>query len=429
MSVVALKDVAKSYALYKHGIDRLLESMTGKRRHQEFSALHSISLDIPHGQVVGIIGRNGAGKSTLLKLIAGTLQPSHGSVHVDGRISALLELGTGFHPEMTGRENVYLSAAIKGIPRAQIDRLYDDIVSFADLPDFMDQPVKTYSSGMFVRLAFAVATCVEPDILIIDEALSVGDGAFARKSFDRIMSFKQANKTILFCSHSMYQVEAICSRVIWLEQGRVQMDGRPDEVVSAYNTFIGGSSLSQSQGSPSQPIATVAAAVTPGPRAAAIRKVEVHAGGQSGPALDIETNKTDLTIDVSFTSDPELPAPSVAVAFVAQDGTMIASAGSRNDGLWLKLAADGRGEVQISFPAFPLLKGRYWVNIYLLCENAIHLYDHASLVAELRVQQQGLEQGVVSLPHRWSGQVSRHSPGPFTQHSELPYPARTAQDG
>ena len=238
MDVIQLKNLTKIYKHYTHGVDRLLEILTRRSHHQSFVAIHSLNLTIPPGQVVGIIGNNGAGKSTLLKLIAGTLHPSEGICEVSGRVAALLELGSGFHPDMTGQENVYLSGTMMGLSLERIRAIYDDIVTFAGIQSFMDQPVKTYSSGMFMRLAFAVATCVEPDVLIVDEALSVGDGAFARKSFNRIMQFKQSGKTILFCSHALYQVEAICDRVIWLERGHLKLDGMPGEVVNAYKESI-----------------------------------------------------------------------------------------------------------------------------------------------------------------------------------------------
>lgn len=196
---ISLQSVSKIYRTYAHGWDRLWEVLTYRPRAQVFQALQPMTLYISHGQVVGIIGRNGAGKSTLLKIVAGTLSSDEGGAcEVAGRVAALLELGSGFHPEMSGRENVYLSGAVIGLAVEDMDKLYDEIVAFAGLEEFMERPVKTYSSGMFMRLAFAVATCVEPDILIIDEALSVGDGAFARKSFDRIMQFREAKKPFYF---------------------------------------------------------------------------------------------------------------------------------------------------------------------------------------------------------------------------------------
>jgi len=402
-AAISLAGVGKAYRSYAHEYDRLLEVLTGRPRHRDFHALADVSLEIPHGQVLGVVGANGAGKSTLLKLIAGTAQPTAGEIRVNGRVAALLELGGGFHPEMTGRDNVFLSGAIMGLTREQIEALYPSIVEFAGIPDFMDQPVKTYSSGMFVRLAFSVATCVDPDILIIDEALSVGDGAFARKSFERIKAIRDQGKTILFCSHSMYQVEAICNRAIWIERGRVRMDGEPGTVTAAYNRSLDQSAPAPAaSGAVSTETAPAPAAVTHPQGSARITRIEACAGGRCGRELEIESGKTDLSVTVAFASDPALPAPTVALAIRFPDFRIAASAGTHNDGIAIERTPDGRGEVTVEFPALPLLKGEYSLAVFLLCENGLHPYDRTADVAELRVRQQGLEQGVVSLPHRWA---------------------------
>jgi len=398
MSAIVLRQVNKQYVSYAHEIDRLWEVLTRRPRHRAFQALSDINLMVPHGQVLGIVGKNGAGKSTLLKLMAGTLQPSTGSIEVQGRVAALLELGSGFHPEMTGRENVHLSGAIMGLSQTEIDRLYPEIVAFAGITEFMDQPVKTYSSGMFVRLAFAVATCVEPDILIIDEALSVGDGAFARKSFERIKSIRDHGKTILFCSHSLYQVEAICNRVLWIDQGRLRMDGEPAAVVTAYNNFLAVEATAPA----GESTAIAAASAPPAHGTARLTGVVASVDGRTGPALDLESGCDDLQISVRFDSDPALPCPSVALAFQGEDQRIVTSAGTHNDGLVLTRDAQGRCDLGVIFPQFSLLKGSYWLNVYLLGEDGIHLYDQAFAAVELRVNQRGLEQGLVTLPRRWS---------------------------
>ncbi|MEZ5672837.1 MAG: ABC transporter ATP-binding protein [Thiotrichaceae bacterium] len=392
MDVIKLENVSKTYTYYAHGVDRLLEIIT---RHAVIMPLlhYPFSLTIYQGQVVGIIGNNGAGKSTLLKLIAGTIRADVGSTAIHGRVAALLELGTGFHPDMTGKENVYLSGTMMGLSLADIEALYPEIVAFADIGDFMEQPVKTYSSGMFMRLAFAVATCVEPDILIVDEALSVGDGAFARKSFNRFMQFKQSGKTILFCSHSMYQVESICDRVLWLDKGQVRLDGIPSEVISAYNEF----SLNQTQAMAPQQFSQLQ--VVAG--TAKIDAITVAVDGVPGKELDVISQVSELCITVGFRFDSQLPPPSVALVFFAADGRIISSTGSKQDGLTLEQHTPGQAKVRVSFPQIALLKGEYWLDVYLLCENALHVYDHANTVASLKVRQKGLELGVVMLTHRW----------------------------
>lgn len=422
MSAIALHGVGKTYAQYARPADRLLEVLTGRQRHREFVALHPVDLTLQRGEVLGLVGMNGAGKSTLLKLIAGTILPSAGQVQIHGRISALLELGAGFHPEMSGRENVYLTGAVQGMTTGQIDALYDEIVAFSGLAEFMAQPVKTYSSGMFVRLAFAVATCVQPDILIVDEALSVGDGAFALKSFKRIMGFKDAGGTILFCSHSLYQVEAICSRVVWVHHGRIVLDGDPAMVTMAYGQFLETGLMPGEMPKLAEraPLAetTEVTEVDAGqsglgsapPGQARLRGVEVSAGGVAGTELALECGQSDLMIRVRFASDPVLHAPSLAVTLVRADGSIVASAGSFNDGFPLARQSDGSGEVAVTFARLPLLKGEYWVTVLLVCEQAVHLYDQAAMVARIKVSQQGLEQGVVSLPHTWQipAQICEH---------------------
>lgn len=400
MTVITLHNVSKSYYAYGHVWDALWEVVTKTKRRREWVALHPLTLEIFNGQVVGIIGTNGSGKSTLLKLIAGTLTPSSGEICVNGRVAALLELGTGFHPDMSGRDNVYLGASVMGLPASRVDRLYDEIVAFAGLEGCMDRPVKTYSSGMYMRLAFAVATAVDPDVLILDETLSVGDGAFARKSFDRIIGYKTAGKTILFCSHNLYQVEAICNRVIWLDHGRMVMDGEPGRVTSAYAEFLKsiesavlGADPSMASLSPRSPAENGVARLT---------KIEVSVDGCTGYDLCVQTGRNDLTVSIGFKSDSALPPPSIGVTIVGSNGWAVTSASTANDGVSPERQEDGSGEVRVTFPRLALLKGIYWVNVFLLCESGIHIYDRAERVAQLRIAQKGLEQGVVTLPREWS---------------------------
>jgi lipopolysaccharide transport system ATP-binding protein len=402
MEVIRLQNVSKIYTHYAHGVDRLLEVLTHRPRHQAFTALCPLDLTISHGQVVGIIGNNGAGKSTLLKLLAGTLQPTQGTCEVKGRVAALLELGGGFHPDMTGQENVYLNATMMGFTLKEAKAIYNDIVAFAGIEAFMEQPVKTYSSGMFMRLAFAVATCVEPDILIVDEALSVGDGAFARKSFNRIMQFKQLGKTILFCSHALYQVEAICDRVIWLDQGYVKLDGTPSNVVSAYTDAIALASANNVNLVESSP-STLSESTRLTPEGTArLTDITVSVDGMTGHRLDVLSRQSELCLTIAFSSDPLLPTPSLGLLITRVDGQIITSAGTQHDSLAIQRDTQGYAKVRVQFTNLALLKGEYWVDVYLLCENAIHVYDQARMVAMLKVRQQGLEQGVVSLPRNWT---------------------------
>ena len=209
-----------------------------KNRSVQFWALQDIDLKIPRGQTVGIIGRNGSGKSTLLQIIAGTLTPTTGEVWVKGRVSALLELGSGFNPEFTGRQNVFFNGQLLGLTQREIEEKFDEIAGFADIGDFLDEPVKTYSSGMFVRLAFAVAINVDPEILIVDEALSVGDGVFVHRCMAKIKEFQDTNGTILFVSHDTGAVNRLCSSCIWINDGQVVEQGNPVEVSKSYQAWM-----------------------------------------------------------------------------------------------------------------------------------------------------------------------------------------------
>ena len=238
---IRVEDVSKAFAIYDKPYHRLLQQLfpnAGRSWHREFHALRNVSFDVHRGETIGIVGRNGSGKSTLLQIICGTLTPSAGRVQVHGRIAALLELGAGFNPEFSGRENVYLNATVLGLGRDEIDARFDAIAGFADIGEFMDQPVKSYSSGMYVRLAFAVAINVTPDILVVDEALAVGDEAFQRKCHARIERLRNDGSTILFVSHSAGMVVELCNRAVLLDRGEMLTQGTPRHVVSRYHKLL-----------------------------------------------------------------------------------------------------------------------------------------------------------------------------------------------
>ena len=235
MDAVIVENGSKNYRIYAKPADRLKELIFRSRKfHTDFWALRNVSFSVPKGTTFGVIGENGSGKSTLLQMIAGTLQPTEGRISLDGRVAALLELGSGFNPEFTGRENVILNAAIMGLTEEETVRRLPEIERFAEIGDFIDQPVKTYSSGMYVRLAFAVAIHVDPEILLVDEALSVGDVYFQQRCMRRIRQMKQDGKTILFVSHDVTAVKNLCDAAIWLEHGELKAIGEPDSVVGKY---------------------------------------------------------------------------------------------------------------------------------------------------------------------------------------------------
>jgi len=402
--VINLKDISKCYQIYDKPRDRLLQMLVRNRKqyYHEFWALKKINFQIMPGEVIGVIGRNGSGKSTLLQLVCGTLSPSSGEISVVGRVAALLELGAGFNPEFSGRENVFLSAAITGMSWQETADKFDEIVEFSGIREFINQPVKTYSSGMYIRLAFSIAIHVDPDILVIDEALSVGDGVFARKSFERIMALKDAGKTILFCSHSLYQVEALCTRVFWLECGGVKFSGEANVVTAAYgqylNSFAEGSGLIDTE-PPMLDGVSIPQAVE---FVARITKVELSVNNNPPSAVaEITSGVDDIRVAVEFVCDPAIPSPNVGIVFCDKNERMVTSVGSHIDHIKASSSIDGHGLFCVSFPRFPLLKGEYFLYVYLLCERGIHLYDLASATAKVVVSQLHIEQGIVSIPRSW----------------------------
>ncbi len=392
-----LIEVSKAYRYYPSSWGRLGEILTGRVFHEERQVLDRLNLRIEPGEVVGIVGVNGAGKSTLLKLIAGTLKPTTGEVRQVGTICALLELGAGFHPDMTGRENIYLGGAVAGQPTEKTRELFNSIVEFSGLAEVIDHPVKTYSSGMLMRLAFSVATAVDPDILILDETLSVGDGLFARKSFDRIMGFKEAGKTILFCSHSRYQVESICTRALWLHEGAIRMDGPADVVVGAYNSYLLEQEATATEPDEPAPVVKVA------PDRAKARILQIRIGSEAGwgQPLVLASGQSSLRVRVDFAADPAAPLPTLGMTLSPAKGRPVASASSLHDGVTTRCDEKGRGYFVVSFPKCPLLRGAYWVNLFLMCEQGVFCYERVDRAVTFEVSQHGPDIGVVRLERDW----------------------------
>lgn len=394
---IRAEHLAKSYALYARPGDRLKQFLFRGRRkfYREFWALKDVSFELARGEVLGVIGRNGAGKSTLLQLVCGTLTPTRGTIEVHGRVAALLELGAGFNPDFTGRENVFMNAALLGAPEREVRERFDEIVAFSGIGAFIDQPVKTYSSGMFVRLAFSVATAFEPDILVIDEALSVGDGEFARKSFERIMALKERGATILFCSHALYHVDALCERALWLERGEVRMLDAAHRVTAAYNEFLAQAARPDS--------VDFCHAASPATAAGTTRftQIDAQVDGQRQFPLAVHSRASCIEIEIGFASDPALPCPTVAWGLENEAGIGISSGISLAAPEAVTRQPDGAGGVRLRLPQLPLLKGRYYLTLFLVCERGLHVYDTAPRCLTLEVSQNDHLQGLVALPHEW----------------------------
>jgi lipopolysaccharide transport system ATP-binding protein len=397
--VISVKNLSKRYQLYNRPSDRLKQFLwRGKRRYyRDFQALHDVSFEVMPGEVLGIVGTNGSGKSTLLQLICGTLTPTTGEVSIRGRVAALLELGAGFNPEFSGRENIFMSAAIMGIMQPEINARLEGIIDFSGIRNFIDQPVKAYSSGMYVRLAFAVATSINPDILVIDEALSVGDGAFARKSFNRIMQMRDSGKTILFCSHSLFQVESLCTRALWINNGKIMAEGDSASVVANYQGFLDRSTLNPADAeTEALPLSNRQSRGH-----ASIRSVTVEVDGHAVKNTVALSGRSNLMLQIQIASDPALPCPCVGVTLHATDGRTLSSAATWEDGQALHREPDGSGKICLVFEQLPLLKGEYMLSVHLLCERGLHIYDSADGIATLQVRQEGRLQGYFMMPHSW----------------------------
>jgi len=364
--------------------------LTRKSRHDTFEALKNISFEIGTGESVGIVGENGAGKSTLLKILAGTVTPSQGYVTTNGRVAALLELGTGFHPEFTGRQNIYLNAALLGLEQSEISAREPAIIDFAELGEFIDRPIKTYSSGMIMRLAFSIATSVDPEILIVDEALSVGDHYFQQKCIDRMTRFRTRGKTILFCSHSTYSVNLLCSRAIWLHRGGVRRDGPATEVTADYVNFLRAKEKTavREPHAPSKDKSHIPVIIT-----------AIHLNGQTGP-ITLQYRES-LSIQLEFESLADV-AFSVGMGIRRGGEKFWHAVNMTHDG-HKPLKGKGRGRVLLRYDSLPLLQGQYSVVGFIFDETGLLLHHKmdSSPFTIVPPPEWRNEMGLLALDHQW----------------------------
>ena len=388
-SVVA-ENLGKTYRLYRRPADRLVELLTGSPRHVDFRALEGVSFELPRGASLGLIGENGAGKSTLLKLVAGTAAPSEGTVATRGAVASILELGMGFHPEFSGLENARINAALLGLSAGEIRRRLPEIREFSELGDFFDRPVKTYSSGMALRLAFSVATHVDAEVLIVDEALSVGDGYFQKKSVDRIVAFRNRGGTLLFCSHAMYYVATLCERAIWLDHGRVREQGNVLPVVRQYEAFLQSREERRRSAGPAAPAAATGAA--------RITDVVVHDG--SGFAASEFRSSSTVAVDVALEcADPEMKL-TVRIGIDREDGVQVFAADTRE--AHPPFHGSRRYRVRLTLPDFPVSHGDFNVFAYLGDEHGLHLHDARILSPGFSMLSPSYAVGLLAPPRTWS---------------------------
>jgi lipopolysaccharide transport system ATP-binding protein len=365
---------------------------------ETLTALDDVSFEVHRAATLGLVGPNGTGKSTALKLIARILEPTSGAVHVRGRVAALLELGAGFHPELTGRDNVYLNGSLMGLDRSDMTRRLDRIVDFAELGRFMDVPVKHYSSGMYMRLGFATAVHLDPDILLIDEVLAVGDQAFQAKCRERIAQLKDSAVTIVLVSHDLSATRELCASAIWLESGVVRGAGATDQVVEAYYRSIIAHEEARFAAEAPAPVG-----LTPQLGTGEIRITACDVLGPDGTAATVVLTGEPVAIRLAYQARERVHAPIFGLAVHTAEGIHVSGPNTRAFGLELDWV-EGAGEVRFTVPEWPLLAGSYQISAVVYDETQTHVYDyhHRSFVMRVRGQEQAQGYGLVRLAGEWS---------------------------
>ncbi len=412
-AAIEVRDIYKQFRLYHEHYTSLKERVVhyGRIPYEPFMALQNIDFDVEAGSTVGILGHNGCGKSTLLKCIAGILQPSRGEIVTRGRVAALLELGAGFNHELTGRENVFMNASILGLSKRDTERIFDEIVAFAELEKFIDMQVRHYSSGMYVRLGFAVAVNVEPDILLVDEVLSVGDEAFQRKCIERVKKFQEEGRTILFVTHAPDLVRRICDRGIVLDHGKMVIDAPPGEAVRRFRETLRGGELNEGAEEPEAEVETDAAA-------AGETETETDTGTTEWtPQANYRVRITEVKIDHPglLVGRPYLlpnEAMTIRIKYHATERTddiLFGIAVYDLDGVYLfgtntaileidVPPADGDGEMTFDFDRVPLLDGTYLVTLAIQSKDEGTVYDWREQQDTFEVMNPSRTNGLVSLP-------------------------------
>jgi ABC-type polysaccharide/polyol phosphate transport system ATPase subunit len=409
-AAIRAENVSKVYRVYDKPIHRLWDLIfPGKKRHQEFWAVRNVYLDIPHGSTVGIIGENGAGKSTLLKVLTGISAPTTGSVHTQGRIASLLELGAGFHPEFSGRENIYLNCSILGMSDEEIEERYPKIVEFSELGEFIERPVKTYSSGMYVRLGFAVASSVDPDILFIDEALSVGDEHFKGKCINRLNEFREKGKTTVFVSHDMGAIKSMCQHVVLMDQGEILEQGTAEKVSDEY--------LKRAHARGNERLSSLNRGTSEYPRwgSGEVEVTSVEMVGPDGAASHVLQTAQSFTIRLRWKAHADCANAVFGIGMYRSDGTYV----NGSNHLWREhpielasIVAGEEGEVEVSADSLRLLHGQYYLTTFVYDHSVasptpIDHQEHACTFEVLDVDR--LQHGMLYLPSRWK--VRRRAPG------------------
>ena len=421
-NAIEVHNITKKFKVYLDKGRTLKERtlFSGRRKYENREVLKGISFEVKKGEAIGLIGHNGCGKSTTLKMLTKIIYPDSGSIEMNGRVSSLIELGAGFHPDMSGRENIYINASIFGLTKKEIEDRIDDIIEFSELEDFIDNPVRTYSSGMYMRLAFAVAINVDADILLIDEILAVGDVAFQAKCFNRLRQIKSEGTTIVIVSHSLNQIEQICERSIWIHDGLIRMEGSPYDVHPQYMSFMAGNSLSDSK--PSQKKEKTANADAKAetdseaentsneenkeekkdPKRWGSKEIvidEIKVLDSEGKERDAFLNSEEINVKISYTNKAGIDNSVVGVAIYRDDKVHIYGTNTLID-MSRTLPLKESGVITLKFDNFPVNEGNYIFDLAFHKPDGFE-YDFWRDAFRLKIKNVKGEIGVMSIAHSW----------------------------
>lgn len=397
-----VEGLSKAYRVYGNPWNRIGEALSFGRYtgHHTFWALKDVSFGLRPGAAMGLCGANGAGKSTLLKVLAGTTAPTAGRYRTNGKVASLLELGAGFHMEFTGRANIFMNGIMMGFSRREIEKRLDEIIDFAELGDYIDEPVRTYSSGMGLRLGFAVAVSVDPEILIIDEVFAVGDMYFQKKCVDKIYEFKNRDKTILFCSHSLYDIRQMCDEALWLDHGVAKAQGGSVEVTNEYTAFQRGH-IGESEEFLDEHFGTADKEVDAGkdPRKLpSVRDARIYRVGTDEEVYEVKTGES-LEIRIWWSNpEPEETPINIGVGFLRQDTTTCAGMGTHLDGVPVE---GSEGCIVLRLPDLQLLSGQFLLPVILFDGEGVHRYHEFLMPENLVIRTDTRDVGMVLVEHAW----------------------------
>jgi ABC-type polysaccharide/polyol phosphate transport system ATPase subunit len=404
-NAITVSDVTKTFRIYRQRETTLKETVLNRRRgvYEEFTALDDVSFTVPTGQALGIFGRNGSGKSTMLKILARILEPDAGSADVKGRVAALLEVGAGFHPEYSAIENIFLSGAIYGMSRQDLAPRVDDIIAFAQLERFADNPVKTYSSGMYARLGFSIAVNVDPDVLLVDEVLAVGDESFRSRCYERMLAFREHGKTLILVTHDLGAIASFCDRAIWLDEGRVRGEGTPEAITRRYVAEV----TEQEELWSAQQAAAGRGLVTfhePINATVPISLSSMSMAAEDGTQRDVFHNGEVIRIRVHYVARKPVRSPIVEVSIHRHDGTHVTTASTRTGEFDPGDVLEGEGFIEWTIDDLRLTPGSYYLSPKLIDQTGLHVLDEQERWYRFQVRQGVYLEtgGCTILPASWS---------------------------